>query len=75
MNFTNLNFLEITKKYEFFTQTFTQQKIHWFLDIKTQNTHKTIKTTTKVSTKILSVRIISFTTNSIDIKKPATAGE
>ena len=35
----------------------------------------TDKNTTKVSAKIFSIRIILFTNNSIDIKKPASAGE
>ncbi|RCW24564.1 hypothetical protein DET53_103414 [Vibrio parahaemolyticus] len=75
MNFTNLNFLGITKNYEFLTQTFTKTKIETLLTVTPKNKAKTDKNTTKVSAKIFSIRIILFTNNSIDIKKPASAGE
>ncbi|HHF2956741.1 TPA: hypothetical protein ACPJ0D_001893 [Vibrio diabolicus] len=75
MNFTNLNFLGITKNYEFLTQTFTKTKTGTLLTITPKNKAKTDKNTTKVSAKIFSIRIILFTNNSIDIKKPASAGE
>lgn len=75
MNFTNLNFLGITKNYEFLTQTFTKTKIDTLLTATPKNKAKTDKNTTKVSAKIFSIRIILFTNNSIDIKKPASAGE
>lgn len=75
MNFTNLNFLGITKNYEFLTQTFTKIKTGALLTVTPKNKAKTDKNTTKVSAKIFSIRIILFTNNSIDIKKPASAGE
>lgn len=75
MNFTNLNFLGITKNYEFLTQTFTKTKIGTLLTLTLKNKAKTDKNITKVSAKIFSIRIILFTNNSIDIKKPASAGE
>ncbi|MFH4571956.1 hypothetical protein [Vibrio diabolicus] len=75
MNFTNLNFLGITKNYEFLTQTFTNTKTGALLTVKPKKKAKTDKNTTKVSAKIFSIRIILFTNNSIDIKKPASAGE
>lgn len=75
MNFTNLNFLGITKNYEFLTQTFTKTKTRTLLTVTPKNKTKTDKNTTKVSAKIFSIRIILFTNNSIDIKKPASAGE
>ncbi|MFH4603215.1 polysaccharide deacetylase family protein [Vibrio diabolicus] len=75
MNFTNLNFLGITKNYEFLTQTFTKTKTGALLTVTPKNKAKTDKNTTKVSAKIFSIRIILFTNNSIDIKKPASAGE
>lgn len=75
MNFTNLNFLGITKNYEFLTQTFTKTKKGTLLTVTHKNKAKTDKNITKVSAKIFSIRIILFTNNSIDIKKPASAGE
>jgi len=75
MNFTNLNFLGITKNYEFLTQTFTKTKIGTLLTVTPKSKAKTDKNITKVSAKIFSIRIILFTNNSIDIKKPASAGE
>ncbi|HHX8274629.1 TPA: hypothetical protein ACVOYM_002981 [Vibrio diabolicus] len=75
MNFTNLNFLGITKNYEFLTQTFTTIKIGTLLTVTYKNKAKADKNTTKVSAKTFSIRIILFTNNSIDIKKPASAGE
>ncbi|MEW4342604.1 hypothetical protein AB1J03_14745 [Vibrio diabolicus] len=75
MNFTNLNFLGITKNYEFLTQTFTKKKTGTLLTVTPKNKAKTDKNTTKASAKIFSIRIILFTNNSIDIKKPASAGE
>lgn len=75
MNFTNLNFLGITKNYEFLTQTFTKTKTGTLLTVTPKNKTKTDKNITKVSAKIFSIRIILFTNNSIDIKKPANAGE
>lgn len=75
MNFTNLNFLGITKNYEFLTQTFTKTKTGTLLTVTPRNKTKTDKNTIKVSAKIFSIRIILFTNNSIDIKKPASAGE
>ncbi|WP_253652071.1 MULTISPECIES: hypothetical protein [unclassified Vibrio] len=75
MNFTNLNFLGITKNYEFLTQTFTTAKTGTLLTVTPKNKAKTDKNITKVSAKIFSIRIILFTNNSIDIKKPASAGE
>lgn len=75
MNFTNLNFLWITKNYEFLTQTFTTIKTGTLLTVTPKNKTKTDKNITKVSDKIFSIRIILFTNNSIDIKKPASAGE
>ena len=75
MNFTNLNFLGITKNYEFLTQTLTKTKTGTLLTVTHKNKAKTDKNITKVSAKIFSIRIILFTNNSIDIKKPASAGE
>lgn len=75
MNFTNLNFLGITKNYEFLKQTFTKTKTGTLLTVTPKNKVKTDKNITKVSAKIFSIRIILFTNNSIDIKKPASAGE
>ncbi|MGY5731402.1 hypothetical protein [Vibrio chemaguriensis] len=75
MNFTNLNFLGITKNYEFLKQTFTKTKTGTLLTVTHKNKAKTDKNITKVSAKIFSIRIILFTNNSIDIKKPASAGE
>ncbi|HHF3259569.1 hypothetical protein ND973_20435 [Vibrio diabolicus] len=75
MNFTNLNFLGITKNYEFLTQTFTKIKTGTLLTVTPKNKAKTDKNTTKVSAKIFSISIILFTNNSIDIKKPASTGE
>ncbi|MGY5746860.1 hypothetical protein ACXHQO_10305 [Vibrio antiquarius] len=69
MNFTNLNFLGITKNYEFLKQTFTKTKTGTLLMVTPKNKAKTDKNITKVSAKIFSIRIILFTNNSIDIKK------
>lgn len=44
MNFTNLNFLGITKNYEFLTQTFTKTKTGTLLTVTPQKKPKQTKT-------------------------------